>query len=95
MTENAGASGDQTGSPLVADEVTIDVPAGGRVYVVSDLLLRQAPDDAAEAASTEMARSIDAITGPAVLQGPEATILVPPGWNGAVDDTGTVLLGRD
>ncbi|HVX18126.1 MAG TPA: phosphatidylglycerol lysyltransferase domain-containing protein [Acidimicrobiales bacterium] len=67
MTENAGASGDQTGSPLVADEVTIDVPAGGRVYVVSDLLLRQAPDDAAEAASTEMARSIDAITGPAVL----------------------------
>jgi N-methylhydantoinase A len=35
------------------------------------------------------------IAGPAVIQGPEATILVPPGWNGDVDDTGTVLLGVD
>jgi N-methylhydantoinase A len=35
------------------------------------------------------------IHGPAVLQGPEATVLVPPGWSGDVDDTGTVHLGRD
>jgi N-methylhydantoinase A len=35
------------------------------------------------------------IAGPAVIQGPEATVLVPPGWSGDVDDTGTVLLGRD
>jgi N-methylhydantoinase A len=35
------------------------------------------------------------IAGPAVIQGPEATVLVAPGWSGHVDDTGTVLLGRD
>jgi len=35
------------------------------------------------------------IAGPAVWQGPEATVLVPPGWSGSVDATGTVVLGRD
>jgi N-methylhydantoinase A len=35
------------------------------------------------------------IGGPAVWQGPEATLLVPPGWSGVVDETGTVVLGRD
>jgi N-methylhydantoinase A len=35
------------------------------------------------------------LRGPAVWQGPEATLLVPPGWSGAVDATGTVILGRD
>jgi N-methylhydantoinase A len=35
------------------------------------------------------------IAGPAVWQGPEATLLVPPGWSGEVDATGTVILGRD
>jgi N-methylhydantoinase A len=35
------------------------------------------------------------LAGPAVIQGAEATILVPPGWSGTVDDTGTVVLGRD
>jgi N-methylhydantoinase A len=35
------------------------------------------------------------IEGPAVWHGPEATLLVAPGWSGAVDDTQTVLLGRD
>jgi N-methylhydantoinase A len=31
-----------------------------------------------------------AITGPAVVQLPESTLLVPPGWAGAVDDHGTI-----
>ncbi len=35
------------------------------------------------------------LAGPAVWQGPEATLLIPPGWSGAVDATGTVILGRD
>lgn len=33
--------------------------------------------------------------GPAVWHGPDATLFVPPGWRGEVDDTGTVILGRD
>jgi N-methylhydantoinase A len=31
-----------------------------------------------------------AIEGPAVVELPESTLLVPPGWAGEVDDTGTV-----
>ena len=34
------------------------------------------------------------LSGPAVLELPEATVLVPPGWSGAVDATGTVKLQR-
>ena len=34
------------------------------------------------------------IDGPMVLELPESTLLVPPGWSGEVDRTGTILLGR-
>jgi len=30
------------------------------------------------------------LAGPAVVELPESTLLVPPGWAGEVDDTGTV-----
>ena len=30
------------------------------------------------------------IEGPAVVELPESTLLVPPGWSGEVDDTGTI-----
>ena len=32
------------------------------------------------------------IEGPAVVELPESTVLVPPGWRGTVDHTGTVCL---
>jgi N-methylhydantoinase A len=35
------------------------------------------------------------ITGPAVAELPESTLLVPAGWAGEVDDAGTVRLRRD
>ncbi len=34
------------------------------------------------------------IAGPAVCELPEATLAVPPGWAGRVDDTGTIVLER-
>jgi N-methylhydantoinase A len=34
------------------------------------------------------------ITGPAVVELPESTLLVPPNWRGDVDDTGTIKLSR-
>jgi lysylphosphatidylglycerol synthetase-like protein (DUF2156 family) len=52
---------------LIPDQMEIAVPAGGRVIVVSDLLLRQNTDDDAETTSADMARAIDDLTGPAVL----------------------------
>ncbi|MDQ3722270.1 MAG: hypothetical protein M3376_04205, partial [Actinomycetota bacterium] len=35
------------------------------------------------------------IAGPAVCELPEATLAVPPGWSGAVDEAGTIVLDRD
>jgi N-methylhydantoinase A len=32
------------------------------------------------------------VEGPAVVELPESTVLVPPGWRGTVDETGTVVL---
>ena len=34
------------------------------------------------------------LEGPAVWQGPEATLAIPQGWRGRVDDAGTVVLER-
>jgi N-methylhydantoinase A len=34
------------------------------------------------------------IAGPAVVELPESTLLVPPGWSGRVDDGGTIQLNR-
>jgi N-methylhydantoinase A len=36
----------------------------------------------------------DEIAGPAVCELPEATLAVPPGWRGTVDEAGTIVLER-
>ena len=35
------------------------------------------------------------LAGPAICELPEATLAVPPGWRGSVDDAGTIVLERD
>ena len=35
------------------------------------------------------------VEGPAVCELPEETVVVPPGWRGAVDDAGTLVLERE
>ena len=35
------------------------------------------------------------IAGPAICELPEATLAIPPGWRGSVDDAGTIVLERD
>jgi len=37
----------------------------------------------------------DQIAGPAVCELPEATLAVPPGWQGTVDDAGTIVVERE
>ena len=39
-------------------------------------------------------RSGLALTGPAVIESLESTILVPPGWAASVNDDGFVLMTR-
>jgi N-methylhydantoinase A len=36
----------------------------------------------------------DELAGPAICELPEATLAVPPGWRGTVDDAGTIVLER-
>jgi N-methylhydantoinase A len=61
-------------------------PAGGRRLAVIDgvqtevEVLRGAPAPGRE------------ITGPAIVELAESTLLVAPGWSGAVDATGTIVL---
>jgi N-methylhydantoinase A len=40
------------------------------------------------------AQAGERVTGPTVVRLPEATLVVPEGWSGASDDTGTLLLER-
>jgi N-methylhydantoinase A len=35
------------------------------------------------------------LAGPAVVHLPEATLVVPAGWRGRIDATGTILLQRN
>lgn len=35
------------------------------------------------------------VQGPAIFELPEATVVVPPGWNGDVDERGTVFLSKE
>jgi N-methylhydantoinase A len=46
-------------------------------------VLRGAPDPGA------------AVAGPAIIELPESTVFVPPGWSGEVHDTGTISLEAD
>ena len=38
---------------------------------------------------------LDHVSGPAVCELPEATLVVAPGWSGTTDDDGTIVLERD
>jgi N-methylhydantoinase A len=38
---------------------------------------------------------VERLTGPTVLHLPEATLVVPDGWSGGTDPTGTVILTAD
>src|SRR4029453_15332186 len=65
---------------------------GGEIEVVT-IRVRQAepgPPVDIRAAGRE-----GSVTGPSVIALPEATVLVPEGWRGAPDATGTLVLERE
>ncbi len=37
----------------------------------------------------------DSLSGPAIVEEPEATLIVPPAWSGTVDEVGNLVLRRD
>ncbi len=58
---------DRPPPPEIPDLVTVDIPVGGRVLVLSDLHLTKDPSGGQTAALTEVAQSIDAWTGPGAI----------------------------
>jgi lysylphosphatidylglycerol synthetase-like protein (DUF2156 family) len=60
--------GIETATPVaVPDLLPVDIPVGGRVLVVSDLLLTKEATVTSTLATTEVAQAIDAWVGPGVL----------------------------
>ena len=68
-------------------------PAGDASVGRRSLLLEDGEVDAAVLDRAAMGRG-SKVEGPAVVEFPEATCLVRPGWAGAVDDVGTLILQR-
>jgi N-methylhydantoinase A/oxoprolinase/acetone carboxylase beta subunit len=65
--------------------------AGAEIEVVTVRARRAEPGPDVDFAAAEAARDV---TGPAVVALPEATLLVPAGWHGTTDTTGTLVLER-
>jgi N-methylhydantoinase A len=86
---------------VTATEPGIDVPLAGADDTSADELergRRTATLDGKEV-EVEVIRGAPPpgteVTGPAVVELAEATLLAPPGWAGEVDDTGSVRLTRE
>jgi N-methylhydantoinase A len=73
---------------LVEPEPAADTTAGRRA-----VLLEEGEVDAVVLVRATMGRG-SKVEGPAVVEFPEATCLVRPGWAGAVDNVGTLVLER-
>ena len=80
LDEAAGAQ-DQPGDDEAAERTTRTATLGGAEAELT--VLRGSPSPGT------------AIEGPAVIELPESTLLVPEGWAGAVDDTGTIHIRTD
>jgi N-methylhydantoinase A len=83
-------------------EVSLDQAAGAQDQAGDDeaaeRTTRTATLDGAEAELTVLRGSPSpgtAVEGPAVIELPESTLLVPEGWAGEVDDTGTIHIRTD
>jgi len=80
LDEAAGAQ-DQAGDDEAAERTTRTATLGGAEAELT--VLRGSPSPGT------------AIEGPAVIELPESTLLVPEGWAGEVDDTGTIHIRTD
>jgi N-methylhydantoinase A len=83
---------------LVTVRVAVALPGGDLAAAVSDedasSTTREMLFDG-ERTDAEVHRGrIGKVSGPAVCELREATLVVPPGWSGAADDDGTILLER-
>lgn len=74
--------------PQIVHEGTTEEPIGHRRLLFDEP--REAP--VYDRRATRVGAAVD---GPAVFEGGESTIVVPPGWTAAVEDRGTIVLERE
>jgi N-methylhydantoinase A len=83
---------------LVTVRVAVALPGGELAAAVSDdeasSTTREMLFDGERMPAEVHRGRIDELTGPAVCELREATLVVPPGWAGAADDDGTIVLER-
>ena len=83
---------------LVTVRVTVALPGGDLAPAVTDTEPssgRREVTFGGERVEAEVLRGrVGEVRGPAVCELPEATLVVPPGWSGATDDDGTIVLER-
>ena len=76
----------------------LDLAAGADASSTKTERLRRSVVFSGAEHDTEIVRGEPApgerIAGPGICELPEATLAVPPGWSGVVDDTGTIVLER-
>jgi N-methylhydantoinase A len=83
---------------LVTVRVAVALPGGALAAAVSDedasSTTREMLFDGERVRAKVHRGRIGDVTGPAVCELREATLVVPPGWSGSADDDGTILLER-
>ncbi|MFV0298757.1 MAG: hydantoinase/oxoprolinase family protein [Hyphomicrobiaceae bacterium] len=80
--------------PALAIRQQTAAPGSTFVKGTRDVYFRGQGGVAAQIADRALMPAGSRIDGPAVIEALESTILVPPGWWGAMDDDGFVRLGR-
>src|SRR4051794_41111779 len=84
---------------LVTVRVAVALPGGklrtGAPAESAESATRTAIFDGEEMEATVLRGSVEEVRGPAICDLSEATLVVPPGWTGAGDEDGTIVLERE
>jgi N-methylhydantoinase A len=84
---------------LVTVRASVALPGGELAAPASgdagEPVTREAVFDGERMEATVLPGGFGAVSGPAVCELPEATLVVPPGWSGGADEDGTIVLERE
>src|SRR4051812_7020773 len=97
--ERYGYADDQADLELVTVRAAVALPGGelrtGAARDEGEPGSRTAVFDGEELEATVFRGGIAELSGPAICDLSEATLVVPPGWSGRADDDGTIVIERE
>jgi N-methylhydantoinase A len=93
-----GYSDSEATLELVTVRVAVALPGGDLAPAVtaaeSEENRREMTFDGERVEAAVLRGRLGELSGPAVCELPEATLVVPPGWSGTTDDDGTIVMER-